>query len=619
MPASNLLRLAGARPPLACAAIALAVRAAVVLDAWARNPLVRTQQLDGDVYLSWAADIAAGDVLGRGGTVGGEPFLFNPLYAYVLAPLAAVAGKAVLPALLLNAALGAATAALAAGAARRFAGTGAAWIAGLLVAFSAPLAQLDAHVAVSELAALLVAGTCYACVRPAPGDRAAAHGPVASALWLGLGALARPVVPLAVPFVAWLQARRAEPGRRARAAAIVVLVFAATAVPTLLRNGLVSGEWVPWTAAGGINLHLGNNPQARVFGSMVSPLFRFSPALMHDEARSHVRTVTGTDPTRGEVGDWFRDATLREIRAHPGESLVHYVNKARWFLGPDEVPSSASYHSDRKFQPWLALAFVPTWAVAALAAAGLWLGRKDRDLLLGPGAIVLAHVVVLTAVFPLSHYRSPAIPALAVLGGVGAASLRAAWGRGDLRSVAGGAAAFGVAVFLGALPPRPDPMRARDEAVLAIHFQNARDFVRAEEHGRAAIDVYREDWPGATEPGHYWTYLASFQIAQGPHRVRDAMESLERALSIDSNDVAAWIIRSGIRGSHLGDLRGAEEDARYAVAHWPDNPHTWVRLGEALWKLGAREEAARAFRRAFSIDRTAAADEDALRDLGIER
>lgn len=619
MPSSIPQHPAGARPALVCGGIALVLRTGIVLDAWANNPLVRTPQLDGALFLSWARDIAHGDLAGTGGTIGGEPFLFNPLYAYVLAPLAGVSGGAVLPVLLLNAVLAAVTTALAAGAALRFAGTAAAWIAGLLVAFSAPLAQLDAHVAVSELAALTVAGACFACAPSRDGDRPWAHGPVAAALWLGLGALARPVVPLALPAVAWLHARRAEPGRRLRTAAVVVAVFATTAVPTFVRNWVVAREPAVWTAAGGINLYLGNNPQARTFRSMVSPVFQFSPTLMHDDARTYVTKLTGRRPTRGEVGDWFRDAALREIANHPGDSIAHYLNKARWYLGPVEVPSSASYRSDRRFQGLLPLAFVPTWAVAALAAAGLWLGRRNRDLLLGPGAIVAAHVVVLTAVFPLSHYRSPSIPALAVLASAGVVGLRDALRAADGRALVGGVVAAALAFALGRWPPGPDEMRARDEAVLALYHQNRGDFVRAEEHGRAAISVYREEWPGATEPGHYWTYLASFQIAQGDHRAEEALSCLDRALSIDANDVAAWIYRSGIRGRR-GDVRGAEADAREGVARFPENPHPWVRLGEVLaWIPGREAEAADAFRRALAIDPAVPADPAALRRVGITR
>src|SRR5262249_17773368 len=147
----------------------------------------------------------------------------------------------------------------------RFAGSAAAWVAGLACAFSAALAHLDANVAISGLAAFLVAGTCFAC---APGG-GRGRGPAAAGVWLGVSALARPGPVCAVPFVAWLRARRVD-GRaaRLRAAMLVVAPVALLAAIPFARNIVVSGESVVYTASNGLNLHLGNNPAGRRLRAM---------------------------------------------------------------------------------------------------------------------------------------------------------------------------------------------------------------------------------------------------------------------------------------------------------------------------------------------------------------
>lgn len=604
---------AAARPAIVCALAALAVRLVVVLDAWASNPFVRSKQLDGAFYLAWAADIADGDLLGRGGVIRGEPFLFNPLYAYVLAPLAHLLRDGHLPVLLLHAVLAAGTTGLTAAAARRFLGRGAAWTAGVLVAFSSVLAHLDAHVAVSELAAFLVAGACFACAPARSGDAPWAHGPAAGGLWLGVAALARPITPIALPFVAWLHARRAPPGRKLRAALVTAAAFAATAAPTFVRNWTVADEPALWTAAGGINFHLGNNYEARRFRSMGTKAFRFSPTQMHDDARAYIQRTTGRRLSRGDVGRWFRDAALREIANAPWDSAVHYLRKVGWFFGPVEVPSSASLAMDRSFQPWLVIAFVPTWLVAALALAGAWLGRRNDGLLLGPGAIAGAHVVVLVMVFPLSHYRSPAIPALAVLASAAVVSGAAALRGGRPRDVAGGAAALAFALAIGWLPARPDTMRARDAAVLAMLHRDRGEYDLAEASAREAIRIYREEWPGATEPSLYWSALAEFQMRGG--KWDDALASLDRAHTIDPNDAFAWIQRSLVL-ERRGDLVASEAAARRALALSPDEPPVWGRLGEVLSRFPARSAEA-ADLLAAAVRAGAPVDPEALRRLGL--
>ncbi|MCE9635241.1 MAG: hypothetical protein K8T90_05985 [Planctomycetes bacterium] len=596
----ELLRRLVSRPAWGVGCAALVLRAALVFHAWTTNPLVREPSLDGRFYLRWAADIAGGDLSGSRGVIAGEPWFFNPLYAYLLAPFVALLTSPVLPILLAQAVLGAGTAAMAAAAASRTFDRRAGWTTGLLVAFAAPLAQLDAHIAVAELSAFLVAGACFACapvatdapssVEGSVARRASAAGPLAAGLWLGVGALARPIVPLALPFVAWRFAKTSK--RRFHTATLVVLAFAACAVPSLLRNWVVSGEPAVWTAAGGINAHLGNNPVARADRTMASSDFRFAPETMHDDARRHVEQSMGRRVSRTEVGSWYWRTTLDEVLFRdPAASLTFYAQKARWFFGPIEVPSSASHSLDVGFSPWLRLAFVPTWLTASLALAGAWAWRRRADVLLGPGAIAFAHLAMLTLVFPLSHYRAPAIPALAVLAG---GAVTAAWGawRGGRRGAAGVIVGVAAATAVAAaLPPGPDPLRARDETTLAILERDRGDYDAAERHARAAIDERRAMWPGRLDTGVAWATLGEVQLAA--RRWADAKASLDRAVELDPAAPTCRVLRSSAHEG-VGDFAAAEIDARQAIALAPADADGWERLGTLLTRIPSRAVEARA-------------------------
>lgn len=598
MPISDVLKRPFRDPRWGAAALALAVRAAVSAQAYARNPVVSRPQLDGMYYLRWAREIAAGDVFGTGGLVGGAPLFLNPLYAYVLAPLAALGEQRTIPAVLaLQALLGAGTAALAAAAAQRLFGRAAAWVAGAGVAFSAALVHLDGHLSVSGLGAFLVAGAVWSAAPRREGERpgrlGGALGPLASGLWLGIGALARPIAPLALPFYAWLHARRVPAGRRARAAAVVVVAFLLPAAASLTRNVAAGGEAVVYTAASGANVFLGNNPAARRFRAMsAAGRFRFSPFEMHEDIRRALEPRLGPDATWGERSRALSAEAFGEARGAPRAALAFLVHKARWFLSPVEPPSSASLPVDREVVPLLHLAAIPTWLLAVVGMLGLAVHGRRRDVVCGPGALVLAHVAVLTLVFPLSHYRSPAIPALAVLSG-GAV----AWGIAALRArrrgaLAAGVAAAGALAALGALPPQPSPQRHTGMFTLASCLRDAGDLDGAERWARRGRAAFEAAWPGEPVDLLYWNVLGDvhferdgrFDLALAEYREILDREPYDTGIRLN----VVFCLMTLDRWAEA--LRELEELVRRAPGE-RENPQVLSRFAEALTRLGRADEA----------------------------
>jgi 4-amino-4-deoxy-L-arabinose transferase-like glycosyltransferase len=551
-------------PRVVAAAAAVAVRAAVAVQEFARH--AAAPLLDSQYYLAWASAIAKGDLLGRGEPVRGEPFLFNPLYAYVVAPLTAPFRDAAPAALFHDATtavvvfqtlLAGATAALAAAAARRFAGRAAAWTAGLATAFSAALVHLDGKVVVSGLAAFLTAGAVWAL---SPEEDGAAprrgHGPLAAGAWIGLSLLARPVALFALPFAAWLAARRAP--RRAAAVALFALPVALCAGLSFARNELVSGEPVLFTAADGLNLHLGNGPAARRTGGMASDEFRFGPLSMHDSARYRVAYEIRRKPTRSETSAWFRREALHDIAEEPGASLSWCARKLRWFASPSELASSYAFAEDVERVPLLRLAFLPTWILVALAAAALVAADAKRiDLFLGPAALVAAHAAACTIVYPLSHYRSPAVPALAVMAGVTvAAALRRPRG---VRLAAALALAAGVAVA-GALPPQGGDLSPASRLT-----EQAREAER-QDRSADADDLARRAL--ALDPKDVDALTVRVVIANFEARYDDAREYAAAIVALRPWDPDG-LLDAALADARLGRFTDARREADEAVALYP--------------------------------------------------
>ncbi len=613
--------------PLLLALLTIAVRVPVVLQGLAANPQVMRPTLDARVFLTWAGEIAAGDVLGRAGVGAGEPWFFNPLPAYLLAPFVAGFDAAnglvtaaveplLLRILLAQVLLGAGTTVLTTLAARRLFGVRAGWIAGAGVALSQVLAQLSAHVSAAELAAFLVAGACFATTRCDESAEAGRAAPLLAGLWLGVGALARPITPLALPLVGvlfWLRG-----GRKLLAPILVLVAFTACALPSLARNWSVSGEAHVYTASSGANMWLGNSPVARASRSMLADDFRFDPRNMHDEARATMMRELQTDetPQWGAVSSFYRDRTLGELSAHPAEFVGFMIQKARWFWSPREVPSSAALAVDRRFAPALWAAFVPTWLLASLGFAGLALFWRRPDVLLGPGALVLAHWAVVTLVFPLSHYRAPAIPALAIL----AAGLIdvgcTAWRAGDRGRVWGGAVLVLVLAVAGAVPSQPDDLLANAElnvahAYLDLHDEalDAQEAAPSVEARAALAEVARqrldqaltataraEETFARTSPGRSWAAAPAFRAELLSYRgdLRGACDAMEEALAIsggmwfDRVKYSCWL-------EALGDPRGALEQAELAYEQSGGLPEAAMRVAEAASLVHGRAAAERFF------------------------
>jgi 4-amino-4-deoxy-L-arabinose transferase-like glycosyltransferase len=618
------------RPAVVAAAAAFAVRIAVGWQGVTQNPLLTRPQLDSDYYVRWAREIANGDLASSRGIVAGAPFVLNPLYAYVLAPIVGAFADASIPmaVMVFQALLGAATAALAAVAARRFFGRAAAWTAGVVVAFSTPLVQLDAHVAVSGLAAFLTAGAVFASAPPREGSAGRGHGPFSKGLWLGVGALARPITQFALPLFAWEELRRATTGRIARVL-VVVGAFAACAAPSLARNWSVAGEPLVYTGASGLNLHLGNNVEARKYRTMVSQWVRFNPETMHDDARRYVYEKTGRNPTPSETSSYFAHMTVEEFVRCPAESAAYYANKARWFFAPAEVPSSASLANDLRFVPLLHLAFMPTWLVASAALVGAALHRRRRDVLCGPGALALAHFAVLTLVFPLSHYRSPAIPALAVLAGGAVQAAVVAWGEGARRRVVAIGAGVFVVAAVGACPPQPSPGRESDQMLLSLDASARRAWDEALVHVNLAITAYHEEFPdeGDFPSGLY--LRAEISILHGDELLkRGADDAAMAAFHSAVNDLTGVIakerrrwpayVRRSKSNQSLSDYSAALIDARLVVKEWPIFWEGHGRLCEVLTAMGQWDEAIKEYEK--TMDLGGVVDEhavEALRQRGL--
>jgi 4-amino-4-deoxy-L-arabinose transferase-like glycosyltransferase len=429
----------------AICAVALGLRLWNVQQLHANDPFFPAPSVDEQMYHEWAQQIAGGDWLGH------EVFLNGPLYPYLLGGLYALVGPSLAVARILQALVGTLTCALTWWVGRqRFAPAvalgGAALLAvnPMLIFYESAL-LVDAFLAPLALFAVAAAQTAL--------DRPSAPRWLVAGLAVGLGALARPNQLLFGALIAaWaLWQLRGHPAR-ARTAWLAAFALGAIAcvAPVTLRNYAVGRDFVPITYAGGMNLFLGNNPDAN--GSFSVPrIFPRSAADDPWEQRTlfaaTAERVIGHPLRDSEVSSFWAGEAWRYAREYPlawAHGLWHKFEIATNAFEPWNIRSFAL---TREFSAVLRLPLVGFGWVAPLAVLGLALTAPRWRELVPLYALLATVLATLVAFFVLARYRLPALPALALFASAGVVETVQRWRAGTLRSAAVAITAAGLAAL----------------------------------------------------------------------------------------------------------------------------------------------------------------------------
>ncbi len=393
------MSLAGAPrigPSVAVFAVAFAVRFAHVL-ALPESPYFARPVLDAETYYWAARALAAGE--GWAERVYWQP----PGYPYFLAAILRVAGPGFLAPRLVQAGLGALTAALTCALGTRVFGRAVGLGAGLVVALYGTLVYYDAELLAPSLAICLQMATLWLAAR-APEERGG-RGWLATGLLGGLTAVVNAPALVLLPVLAVAARRRAG----------WVLLGAALAIaPVTVRNWAQGGELILISSNGGINLYLGNNPRYdRTVGMRPG---RDWQALVRAPV---LHGVTGAGP----ASRFFTARVTAYARQDPLGFVALQLRKLRLLLGGDEIPRNQEIYPVRAWSPVLrallwkvpGLAF-PFGLLLPLAVVGLGVAAR-RAPVLGASVVLLGLTVV--AFFVTARYRAPLVPLLALFAAAG--------------------------------------------------------------------------------------------------------------------------------------------------------------------------------------------------------
>jgi hypothetical protein len=411
------------------------------------TPLGRVPVLDERENLDFAAAIV-------NGSLPAEPFYRAPGYALVLAGIRqlGVPALGLFPAaLLLGVLLHAVGAAAAALLARRWFGTGAAVLAGLLYAVDPVLVHYATQAldATLGLTLFLVGLNFLAAAWSAPGR--VAPWVAASLLW-GAAVIVRPnyLLPwLALPGLAAV-APGLAPRRATRAAAALsgVVLFGATALWQHQVSGVAG--FLPWQGA--YNLWAANRPGAngRYYVQHVSlapELARANPAraesvLLYDE---EVPQGPGGIPA---MNAHWRARFLGQVSSHPLSWAKLMARKTYALLNTWEQYNNKTFAFHKARSPWLAWNPICWGLLLVLGVAGAARLAAESPRAAGMLAAVAAATAASIVLFFVSaRFRLPLAALLAVLAG-GALDAPRFWRAWPARGQAGLAAGLALAAFV---------------------------------------------------------------------------------------------------------------------------------------------------------------------------
>lgn len=641
-------------------AVGIGLRAAY-LHELAREPDFAAPALDPQFHDYWARALVSGDWTPPAGMpdpkITTTPYGRPPLYPHVLALIYRVSDSYMAPRVV-QMAVGMLNALLLYLLARRLFGRGPALIAAAMAAtyWGFIFFEGELESPVFEIAVLLLLA------------HAAVSWGRSPALWkaallgvlLGVFTLMRsnalacvPVLAAWVVVVAW----RGGQLRRGLIMAGVTVGGAVIAIaPVTIRNFAASGEFVPITYNGGINLHIGNNPltdcvlpvvpeMRELTGSLTWTCFHY-PMMMRGIAAQSGRETISFD----EADAYFRQKAWRYIGEHPGQSLGRVFKRALLFWHPTEITSNKVVHYAKEQSRTLRLmpGFALFFGLGLVGFAGFihdalrkpaaghaaFLSRTQIAVCALLVALALTYYATFLPFLVSGRFRVPLIPLLLLFGAYGI------WRIGQLAfSRQSKPAAVCAAATVAAIAAAHVPFVHYEPEKDLYHYYRASAYERQGQLESAAAEYLLSAQAGNAEAagggnvaalpysglGRVMTalgkkdeaekaYTAGLQVDPASPTMNNnlallladkqefdkALPLYERALAVDANN-ARILNNQGKALAALGKSEEAEQTFQRAVALDPELAPAHAGLAAALCTLQKYKDAEEAYAKALAL------------------
>ncbi|MBN2446490.1 MAG: tetratricopeptide repeat protein, partial [Phycisphaerae bacterium] len=576
--------------------LALALRCLYLWGQYQHNPFFFYPPMDEGVHHAWAQQIANGEGMGD------RPYVRAPLYYYLLGLLYAVAGPKIWLARLAGCVLGALNCYLIGRLGIALGELRVGLVAGVLAALYWPAIYFDAELLTVGLEVTLSVGLLWALIVAGRRDSVGGYA-LAGVLW-GLAAITRPNILAFAPVIwlwAWLSSsRQASAVRRLRGAAIATALAGVVILPVTLRNLIVGHEFVPIASSAGINLYIGNNPEANGYVANV-PGARPTWKEWIVDIRQIAENAEGRELSDREVSSYWAGRAFGWMREQPGAWAALMFRKLGLFWNPLEIPNNQSIwflarRSAISVIFWIGFPVVATLALPALVL----IGRRSRDWLV-PALFLLVNMLVVIMFFCPARFRMPIVPVLIVAAAAGLVVLYDWWRQRQFKLIGAYAGiAVVVAIIIAMCPPSRAEFRALAES--EGHYHLARLYATPAPDGPEDLDKavaeYREAVRLDPTSTHRRVELAGALLRQKDY----AGAASEYAQVIARQPAAETRLKLARCLLQLGNARDAIEQLKVVLAHDPDSASASRLMGEALVAAGDYASAVHRLRAAAEAD-----------------
>jgi Tfp pilus assembly protein PilF/4-amino-4-deoxy-L-arabinose transferase-like glycosyltransferase len=556
--------LAKRRWPLIVFAAALLPRLVFVLTT-SDQPFYRANVADAYEYEVLADRILAGD-LGAGDRVF---FLSSTGYPYILALVWTVFGKSLLAARLIQILLGSATALLVFFLGRRLfsgaeedekrRGLRVGIISGLITALYGHLVFLDLELLMTTYEVFFAVLAVLLLTRFIQERRW--RDLAGTGVAFGVACLGRPnlwpvvtILALALAVHLWRRAGWRVWKALGAAATVIGLMFVLI-LPITLRNALAADDPVLLTCGGGLNLWIGNQPDAN--GTFSVP---YSMQDRQFEASHRLAEAAVGRPLKASESDarWMNE-TWRLIGDDPLRIAGLTLWKVLLFFNAYEMPNHLDYYFVRDEGGWaLWLAPLGFWLVMPLCLGGLLLFRPWRTEHRLIGLFALLYLLTIVVVFVTARFRPIFILAVVPYAG---------WLLNHVWETLASRNRRRLLIIGGVLLP----------AALLVNW----------------------GVPQRPVPSHNWALMAEARERLGDRK--GAVESTRRALALEPQN-PHLLNNLGIYALEAGDLARAEEYMRRAYELSDRNPDNAANLAQVLGQRGKEGEAVTVLEEALARD-----------------
>lgn len=429
-------------------------------------------------------------------------------------------------------------------------------------------------------------------------------------LWIGLAigttAMMIATVLFLIPLVVVAIFLKPAPGgsrnflRKLGAAIFLIAGVVAGCAPASLHNRLAAGEPVTLSAHGGLNLYVGNNPEATGYTKIPSGL-RAGQAAMLKDSIAIAEAAEGRKLRRYEVSRYWSDKAKAYIREHPGDWLRLMGLKVRNLWNQyqyDDLSLIALLDEVGILTPGIRFGIVAALAIPGLLFCGLRFPRSRWV-----AAAALLQMAALLSVFVTERYRLAAVPGLLILGGGGLVLAWQAIVNGAWKEVAGYACTgiFGaVAVSWPVGNPELwslDPINIGIKASRSLRETlDADSRARQLELARKSLEKGLKLMPGNAEATFA---LGNVHLEEG--KVTEAKQLFRRTLELDPAHDGAWN-NLGVLAMKEGHLDMARHCFERSLDAEPDDAETWYLLARVLEAKKDVTGALRAMRRADELE-----------------